>query len=322
MSLQKIICTSVIRSTHHGESHGGCYIVDIENEEITQLIDWNDGSISWEGRGNERGLRGIAFFEKKIYIAASNEIFAFDSNFKIIKSYRNKYLRFCHEIFAYNNLLYLTSTGFNTILVFDLCKDRFIRGYYIEFKKLGRLNKIIKRLFQSPSSLALHIFDPEKGNGPSPEDTLHINSVYVKDNIVFFSGTEMNTLQYIQKDKLEIYGYIPYGTHNVMPYDDNIVFNDTNNNQLVILTVEGHYLETFDIKLYNESELLMNNLPKDHARQGFGRGLAITKNGLIIGGSSPATISVYKRGSKRAIKSINITMDVRNSIHGLEMFEL
>lgn len=322
MSLKKIICTSVIRSTYQGESHGGCYIVDLESEKITQVLDWNDGSISWEGRGNDRGLRGIAFFKKNIYIAASDEIFVFDDTFKIIKSYRNKYLKHCHEIFLYNNLLYLTSTGFNSILIFDLYKNKFIKGYCIKIKKLRRFNKIIKRIFHFPDRPELYIFDPEKENGPSPEGTSHINNVYVNGDIVYFSGTKMDSIYCIQNDTLEIYGNIPYGTHNARPYDGKIVFNDTNNNQIALTTIEGHCLETFDIKLYDENELLMNNLPKDHARQGFGRGLAITKDGLIIGGSSPSTISVYKRGNKRAIKTINITMDVRNSIHGLGVFEL
>ena len=64
----------------------------------------------------------------------------------------------------------------------------------------------------------------------------------------------------------------------------------------------------------------MNDLPKDHARQAFGRGLCVANNNLIIGGSSPATISVYQLGQPVALKTVNLTMDVRNSIHGLEIY--
>jgi hypothetical protein len=45
----------------------------------------------------------------------------------------------------------------------------------------------------------------------------------------------------------------------------------------------------------------------------------VSPDGLIIVGSSPATISVYRRGERRPCRSINLTMDVRNSIHGLEL---
>ena len=61
MNLPKVICTSVIRSSHRGEAHGGCYIVDIKTEKVTQVLDWHEKTINWEG-GGDRGLRGIAFF--------------------------------------------------------------------------------------------------------------------------------------------------------------------------------------------------------------------------------------------------------------------
>jgi glutamine cyclotransferase len=64
----------------------------------------------------------------------------------------------------------------------------------------------------------------------------------------------------------------------------------------------------------------MTNVPKDHARQAFGRGLCMTKEGLAIGGSSPSTITAYDLESGKIIKSLNLTMDVRNSIHGLEIW--
>lgn len=60
MKLPTVIASSVIRTSSQGESHGGLYLVDLETGSFEQVLDWNDGSISWEGRGAERGLRGIA----------------------------------------------------------------------------------------------------------------------------------------------------------------------------------------------------------------------------------------------------------------------
>ena len=42
--------------------------------------------------------------------------------------------------------------------------------------------------------------------------------------------------------------------------------------------------------------------------------------GLIAGGSSPATVSVYDLNTFQTLKTINLTMDVRNTIHGLEVW--
>ena len=74
------------------------------------------------------------------------------------------------------------------------------------------------------------------------------------------------------------------------------------------------------IKEFSENEILIINLPKDFARQAFGRGLCKTKNGLIIGGSSPALISVYKPRSIKTAKTISISMDIGNSTHSLEIW--
>ena len=46
---------------------------------------WNTGEIDWQGRGWDRGLRGIAFFHGEIYIAASDELFVYDQQWELIE---------------------------------------------------------------------------------------------------------------------------------------------------------------------------------------------------------------------------------------------
>jgi hypothetical protein len=75
---------------------------------------------------------------------------------------------------------------------------------------------------------------------------------------------------------------------------------------------------SFPIKRHDERELLNSHLPQDNARQAFGRGLAILGEGLIAGGSSPATVSVYD--TSEVVRTINLTLDVRNTIHSLEVW--
>jgi len=61
-------------------------------------------------------------------------------------------------------------------------------------------------------------------------------------------------------------------------------------------------------------------LSRDQARPGFGRGLAVLEDGLILGGSSPATLTAYRFDPPGVVKSINHSMDVRNAIHGLAIW--
>ena len=122
MSLANIIATSVVRGSQQGESHGGIYLVDINAGTVAKKFDWNNGKIDFEGRGADRGLRGIAFYQQHIYIAASNEIFIFDQSFTIQASIKNSYLKHCHEICIFQGVLYISSTGFDSILRYDLLK--------------------------------------------------------------------------------------------------------------------------------------------------------------------------------------------------------
>ena len=109
--LPTLITTSVVRGSQQGERHGGIYLVDFAAEEVTQAVDWNTSEIDFTGRGWDRGLRGIAFFGGEIYIAASDELFVYNRDFRIQRSFRCTYLKHCHEIHQLNNHLYLTSTG-------------------------------------------------------------------------------------------------------------------------------------------------------------------------------------------------------------------
>lgn len=129
--LPKVLATSVVRSTHQGESHGGIYLIDLASGDRELLKDWNDPAINWEGRGADRGLRGIAFYREVVLIAASDELFVYDRDFNMIDSYRNPYVTHCHEIHLSDDMLWLTSTGLDGVLGFDLIEGRFAVGYQV-----------------------------------------------------------------------------------------------------------------------------------------------------------------------------------------------
>lgn len=304
-----IIATSVIRSVKQGESHGGVYIVNLDTNVFKKVIDWNKCGIDWRGRGGDRGLRGVAVYGENIFLAASDELFYHDSNFNLIDSFRNQYLKHCHEIYLKDSNLYISSTGFDSILEFNTIRKKFTAGYYIFFKKGLLMNK---------DKLKVKYFNPQISNGPLVGDNLHINSVYKNNSKIFFAGTNLGWLYCMKNQKVYKYASVPTGTHNAFPYENKIMYNDTASNRVVVADKKGEKFKQFKIKEYNAGQLLKNNLGSDHARQSFGRGLLVYKN-YIISGSSPATISVYHLGEERVVKTINISMDVRNSIHGLEI---
>lgn len=323
--LPKVLTTSVIRSSNKGESHGGLYLVDLESSELTQIIDWNKIDINWEGRGMDRGMRGIAFYKRDIYAAISDEILVYNKNFNQIDGIKNRYLKHCHEIFIDNEKLFLTSTGFDSILEYDLERKEFTCGYCFRFTPIYEyLNKFnIRTKFYSNIMRflpKLTKFDPNNGYGPAMGDTLHINNVFVKNGAIYISGRWVGVMMKISNNNITLFSFLPYLTHNAMPYKDGVIANNTEKKKISILNGNNEEIEKFGIPYFDKKKLHNGSLPDKYAQQGFARGLCVY-NDFIIAGSSPATISVYRRGNYDPIKTVNISMDIRNAIHGLEVWD-
>ncbi len=323
--LPRIITTSVIRSARQGESHGGVYLVDLDSGDIEQAVDWNDRTINWEGRGGDRGLRGIAFHQGKIYLAASDEIFVYDLRFQLLESFTNRYLKRCHEINIANNMLYLTSTDLNSVLEFDLTRRLFIRGYTIARAQLEKRNLVgrIRAAASRRVKFRVTLFDPNSENGPTEtpnSSDLHINNVSRLDESIMISGTRIQALLALKEETLQEYAPLPRGTHNASAYRDGVIYNDTASDRLVIANRNNRITQAFPIGKYDVAELLHTDVPGDHARQGFARGLCFYGEDIVIGGSSPSTVSAYSLATGERIKQVNISKDIRNCIHGLELW--
>ena len=56
------------------------------------------------------------------------------------------------------------------------------------------------------------------------------------------------------------------------------------------------------------------------ARPRFGRGLCVVRDGLVAAGSSPSTIALHDLESGETALSARLSTDVRNAIHGLEVW--
>ncbi len=210
IKLPKLIATSVVRGSQQGESHGGVFTVDFDKQEGEQRVDWNTTEIDFDGRGADRGLRGITFSGDDIYIAASDELFCYDQTFKIQDSFKNRHLKHCHEICRMENTIFLS------------------------------------------------------------------------------------------------------------PYREGLLFNDTQSDCVRYSGRDGSN-QAFKIVTYDDADIEFAGIDDSKiARQAFGRGLCPVGERFIAGGSSPSTISLYDLETKQKVGSVNLTMDIRNAIHGLE----
>ncbi len=316
LRLPRVICSSVIRSVHQGESHGGVYIVDLEHGEVEQVLDHSDGGIDWQGRGGDRGLRGIAFHDDLVYLAASNEVFIYDRGFRRVGSITNPYLHLCHEICIHDGCLYLASTGFDSVLCYDIAAGRFTRGTSLRYARIWRLRRTLG-IRVRPS---FRRFDPEGSGGPAPSDTSHVNQVFSRDGGLFTCGTKLAGLWTIGGNRPVRHATVPFGTHNTRPFRDGVLFNHTRTDRIAYADRGGRVLRSVPLPTYPPEELLHADMSRDLARPAFGRGLVELGGGLIAGGCSPATVTVYDIDDERVVTSVNITKDVRSAIHGLEIW--
>ena len=351
--LPTVLTTSTIRSTQTGDSHGGAYLVDLERGHSRQVMDWNDPNIDWAGRGAERGLRGIAFHGDRLYIAASEEIVVYTPDFRQIGSIKNPYMSQVHELWVEADLMYITSTPYDSILVYDLAAERFSRGYCL--RQRSRATRVLARARRAVigevgyargdslreramraawevqrrvrprgrlRDLEPFIFDPNGPNGPDERDTTHINNVGIHEGVLHVSGTRLRRMLQIDEAAARVRNYarVPTWTHNARPFRDGVLYCDTSVGAVTYADREGRTLKQVLVPRFPDDQLEMAHLPADIARPWFARGLAVTDNGTILVGSSPATVTAIDLDAEREIKHVNLTMDIRNAIHGLAIW--
>lgn len=302
--IPKLLVSSVVRGSQQGDSHGGLYLVDMEKREFEQVIDWNTAGIDWEGRGADRGLRGIVVHGKEIYLAASDELFVYDPWFRPIASFRNPYLKHCHEMSLHRGKLYLTSTGFDTLLRFDLASRQFDLGIAVT---------------SDGGAINARGFDPRQPGGPAQGNIFHINNVHADDTGVFLSGRKMPALVQITQTAIGVVAGLPRGTHNARPFRGGVLFNDTDSDSVVWNGPAGRV--AIKVPLYDPIFLLNRDADATGiARQGFARGLCPISDTLIAAGSSPTTIAIHDLGAGKCLTSLNLTMDIRHAAHGLTIW--
>lgn len=300
----RLLASSVVRGSQLGQSHGGLFLVDLLQGTVEQKLDWNRTEIDISGRGGDRGLRGIAFYQDHIIVAANAEILFLDRQFRWTHTYTCRFLRHCHEIAVHGDLLFVTSTGFDSILSFDLRTRTFVRGLQLRYDQ----------------GIASAVgYDPNAAHGPSLSQALHINSVTATATAIYVSGLRMQQLLRINGHEIVAVANLPIGTHNAQPFAGGIIYNDTAADRVCFRS--GDRVLTMSVPSY-EPDHIINSERVDPtiARAGFARGLCQVAPGVVAAGSSPSTLSIYDLANGKRIQSRNLSMDVRNAIHGLAVW--
>ena len=203
--------------------------------------------------------------------------------------------------------LFLTSTGFDSILGFDLDAREFCWALHVrthEFRFHGA------------------VYDPRGKDGPLMLNKLHLNNLHCTRGGMYISGLRTGGMLHFNGKDLRMAVELPAGTHNARPFRDGVLFNDTEADTLRY-SGRGEGLEdrSLPVPRYDASTLLHRDLDQSQvARQGFARGLCVLSDAVVAAGSSPSTISVCDLAQNRRLSSVNLSMDIRNAIHGLAVW--
>jgi hypothetical protein len=287
-----------------GESHGGIYLVDLDRGAVELKLDWNRPDIDFSGRGGDRGLRGIAFHGENILVAANSRLLVLDQDFRVVESFTNPYLRHCHEISVANDRVFLTATGFDSVLTFDLELKRFTEG---------------RHLGVQDHSLVLRCYDPSTSAGPPEGHRFHINSVTASAAGIWFSGLYTPGLLHTDGTRLSVAAPLPPGTHNAQLFEDGVLYNDTASERICYRR-NGTTTEMAVPDFAGQEIINIERFASAVARPRFARGLCPLRDGCVAGGSSPSTICVYDLRAGTRLMQQNLSMDVRNAIHGLAVW--
>jgi len=280
------------------------FLLDLEHQSARQALDWNTEAIEWQGNGWDRGLRGIAFDGDRVYVAASDQLLAFTPEFKFIDTWHCPFLKHCHEIAVWERTLYLASTGYDSILGFNLDEHRFHWAMHVQ---------------SSNYRFTGSAFNPISDDGPLSINKLHVNNVHCNQHGMYISGLKTGGLLHFNGKVINMAVQLPRGALNAQPFRDGVVFNDCEANVLRYTgRGEGEEDRAMAIPSF-EADQLSNTeaIEEGIVRPAFGRGLCVLSERIVAGGSSPATVTLYDLAANETLGSVTLSLDVRNTIHSI-----
>jgi hypothetical protein len=291
----KILATSIKRCSIAGP-HGQLYLIDFNSNTFSKVFEL-DSKINTYGRGGERGLRGIVFDKNtnRYFVAKHNSIIILDKNFLPIDEVFNNYFGDIHDLYLFENILYVVSTAFNSIIAIDINNNSFRFGLYFNFDKTF--------IFKNNASIL-------------KQDKSHVNNVFVNKSGIYVCGTKLDGVYKYLNGKTVKYASVPLGTHNAQPYNDLILCNDTDHSKVIFCNLQGQIVKQVN-KTVIDPEKMINCHKNDRiVRQPFARGLSYSTS-FLFGGSPPDMVSVYDINSFELIKEINMSFDITNAIYGV-----
>lgn len=277
--------SSALRASGTDAGSGGLFLIDLEARSVMQPVDLGSAKFPWEEKGREFGLRGMALDGHTLYCAASDALYAFNSDFEFVQSWSNPYLRYCRGLAVFEGKLFVVSAGFDSIIGFDLTTQAF--DWALQIKSRG-------------PAIGAHPFDPNSDDGPIMIAKLDLREVFC-DRSGMYITSEVGLIRFSGKE-INVAVELPPGSHDARPFRDGILFNDAAAGSL-----------RYAGRGEGEEDRTM-------AASGATRGLCVLNGAVVAGGSSPATVSVYDLAANQRLVSVQISDDDNTSVNSVAVW--
>jgi len=314
ITVPRLVATTVVRDATPNQSSGGVYLVDFTHQAVVKAIDWTrtvaDLLPAAGSADGDHGLRGVAFSDSEMYVAASDELLVLGPDFRPRKSWRNGYLHGCSEISLHGRNLFLACSANDCVLAFDLETLEFSWALH-----LARDGEGMRGTPFDPKGIG----GPGGADGPPARNRLGLNSVHAESRGLFVSGLNTQGLLQVGKDRsVRRIVDMPEGIHNAQPLGDGVIFNDTAAAVLRFAGRDGSQ-QVFPVPTVDaEGRLVTSGDPA--ARGGMARGLCAIDESRIAGGASPAVVTLYDLHNGETIGSVDFSAGPGDTIHSLAVW--
>lgn len=249
-----ILATTVSRGKTKGQ-HGALYEINIERGSADCVYRY-DQPIDFSGRGGDRGLRGIATWDNKIYVCTADEVLVLNKQYELVETLKHHLLGWLHEACISGDMLYVVSTKYDSVLGYNLTNGLWTMGIKLDEKQ--------NFLYFEPDYVVFDVSNNWHLNSLSPDCLSGLRTTHILSD----RGRKIHPL--------------PAGTHNTRIVRDQIFYNDTAQNTVIL-----------DSKQYKFSDEYTHL-----------RGVAFTSDNIVVG-QDPASIHVLDY-DLNLVKSIDI----------------
>ncbi|SLM30714.1 hypothetical protein MTBBW1_2380038 [Desulfamplus magnetovallimortis] len=260
-------------------------LTTIYDTQTTQL-DLKTKKYNTEKNSKTSNIPDINFYRLHKYkdifctIIQSSLIF-FNKKMEIKQTFQCKFIQSCQDIFISGTKIFMVSTLFDAIIVFDLKSNKFIEGYQINH------NKTANCIYIAPFDPVLNNSDTASYNYPQPNNEMGLSSAFVKGDSLYFYSNKFNLLFYAKENgSLHKSLSIPDGTCFVKNYKNGIIMENISNNSIEYINMEGEIVESFSLEPASKKEIKL---------------LSTTSDDLIIAASSLSHIYIYQSGNNKPV---------------------